>query len=252
MKQNNHQGSFLSMLFIFLLFFFTRSYYSLFSWFILGILLLLAFLKEENRLFAWLMISFFGGSLLLFYADKFIEAYQLKPYYRVIINQLLYIIPILSMCYVIKKFGKKISFFFKMPESVGRKNSLYFIWVLISFGFILFIFTNEIEMDMKLFLSLILFAIIHATIQEVVWRGIWLTQLTVITNQTTSVLFTSIGFALNTTIFGFSIAVFLMYCCMGFIFGLLTIKYKSIFPSVITHTLVLILLFLNGLLQLPI
>jgi uncharacterized protein len=193
MKQNNYQGSFLSMLFIFLLYFFTRSYYSLFSWFILGILLLLAFLKEENRLFTWVVISFFGGSLLLFYADKFIEAYQLKPYYRVIINQLLYIIPILSMCYVIKKFGKKIGFFFKMPEGVGRNNTLYFIWVLISVGFILFIFTNDIEMDMELFLSLILFAIIHATIQEVVWRGIWLTQLTMITNQTSSILFTSIG-----------------------------------------------------------
>lgn len=240
------------MLFILLLYLFTRSYYSLFSWFILGILLLLAFLKEEKRLFAWVMISFFGGSLILFYTDKFIEAYQLKPYYRVIINQLLFIIPILSMCYVIKRFNKNISYYFKMPESVRRKNFLHYIWVLISVGFILLLITNDIEMDLKLFLSLILFAIIHATLQEVIWRGILLTQVTMITNDTSSILFTSIGFAINTTIFGFSTAVFLLYLCLGFLFGFLTTTYKSIFPAIFAHTLVLILLFLNGWLQLPI
>jgi uncharacterized protein len=252
MKQNNYQGFLLSILYIFLLYFFTRSYFSLFSWFILGILLILAFLKEENRLFAWVMISYFGGSLILFYSDKFIEVFQLKPFNRVIINQLLFIIPILSMCYVIKKFDTKISYFCRMPESVGRKNLLHFIWILISVGFILIFITHDIEMDMKLFLSLFLFAIIHAGLQEVFWRGILLTQVTKITNDTSAILFTSIGFAINTTIFGFSTAVFLLYLCLGFLFAFLTTTYKSILPAIFAHTLVLIMFFLQGWLQLPI
>lgn len=252
MKQQNLQGFFLALLFMFLLYFFTRSYYSLFLWLILGILLLLAFLKVENRIFAWLMISFFGGNFILFYTDKFIQVYSFQPYTRVIINQLLFIIPILSMCYVLKKFDKKISAYFNMLVTVRRKQLLPLIIVLVSGGLLLLYCTYEREMDVKMLCLLLLFSIIHSTLQEMIWRGIVLTQLSTMINAASSLLFTSIGFAMNTTIIGFSTTVFLVYLGMGFLLGLLTMTSKSILPAIIVHSFVLVLLFLNGWLQLPV
>lgn len=250
MKQFNYQGYILSILFIVLIYFFTRGYYSLFTWFLLGLFLLLAFLKEENRLFAWVMISFFGGNLILFYTDKFIEGYQYIPFYRVIINQVLFLIPILSICYVIKQFNKKISFFFNKPEVNNTNKPIYIILLLLSVG-VTFIFINNSGSDLNMFLSLFTFSLIHASLQEVMWRGILLSQLIKITNETSAILFTSITFAMNTTIFGFSTAVVLLYLILGFLFALLTIKYKSILPSIFAHSFVLIFFYLNDWLQLP-
>jgi uncharacterized protein len=249
MKQNDYQGIFLSSMFVALVYFFTRNYYSPFFWMILGFLLLLAFLREEKRLFAWVIISFFGGNLIVIYLDKFIEGMIVDPFFRVIMNQILFIIPILSMCYVIKQFNKRISFFFKKPESFSISKFLSIVLVLIFAGFIFLFFIKDV---FNVFFYLVSFSLIHAVVQEVIWRGILLTQMIKITSETTAILFTSMAFAINTTIFGFSPAVFLVYLVLGLIFGFLTTRLQSILPTIVVHTLVLLFCFLNGWIQVPI
>jgi uncharacterized protein len=249
MKQNDYQGFFLSLMFIVLVYFFTRNYYSPFFWMILGVLLLLSFLREENRLFAWVILSFFGGNLIVFYLDKFIEGMIVDPFFQVIMNQILFIIPILSMCYVIKQFNNRVSFFFKRPESFSISKFLSIVLLLIFAGFILLFFIKDV---INVFLYLVSFSLIHAVVQEVIWRGILLTQMIKITSETTAILFTSIAFAVNTTIFGFTPSVFLLSLTLGLIFGFVTTKSKSILPSIVVHTMVLLFSFLNGWIQLPI
>lgn len=246
MKQNDYQGNFLSLLFIVLVYFFTRNYYSPFFWGILGLLLLLVFLKEENRLFAWVVISFFGGNFIVIYLDKFIGGMVEDPFFRVIINQILFTIPILSMCYVIKQFNKRLSFFLKKPESF---SILYIVLLFIITGFLLLYFIKD---GFDVFFSLFTFSLIHATVQEVIWRGILLTQMIKITSETRAILFTSLAFSVNTTLFGFSTAVLLIYLILGWIFGFLTTKYKSILPAILVHWVVLLFSSLNGWIQLPI
>lgn len=249
MKQKNYQGLFLSMLFIVLSYFFTRDYYSPFFWILLCLLLVLLFLREENRLFAWLMISFFGGHLIVIYLDKFIEGMIVGPFFRVMINQILFIVPILSMCYVIIQFNKRISSFLKKPEPFSISKSLYIVLLLLTIGLIfLFILTE----DMNVFLYLISFSLIHAVVQEVTWRGILLTQMINITSRKTAVLLTSIAFSVNTTIFGFAPSIFLLYLTLGLAYGFLTTKYSSILPAIVVHTVVLLFSFFNGWIQLPI
>jgi uncharacterized protein len=246
MKRTFYQGNFLSLLFTVLVYFFTRNYYSPFFWMILGLLLLLAFLREENRVFAWVMISFFGGNLFVTYLDKFIEGLLVEPFFQVIMNQCLFIIPILSMCYVIKQFNERMSFFIKKPEPFSFH---YILLPLIIAGIIFLFFIKD---GINLFLSLFLFSLIHATVQEVIWRGILLTQMIKITTHTTAILFTSVAFALNTTIFGFSPAIILLYLTLGFIFSHITTRFGSILPSIVVHTLLLLFCFLNGWIQLPV
>lgn len=246
MKQNDYQGIFLSMLFIVLVYFFTRNYYSPFFWMILGLFLLLVFFREGNRLFAWVIISFFGGNLMVIYLDKFIEGMIVAPFFRVLMNQLLFIIPILSVCYVIKQFNSRISFFLKKTESFSIR---YIVLLLMIAGCSFLFFIND---GINVFLSLLTFSLLHAIVQEVMWRGILLTQVIKITSEKTAILFTSIAFAVNTTIFGFSPAVLLLYLILGLIFGILTTKLKSILPAIVVHTAVLLFCFLNGWIQLPI
>jgi uncharacterized protein len=249
MKQNDYKGIFLSLLFIVLVYFFTRNYYSPFFWMIFGLLLVLSFLREENRLFAWVIISFFGGNLIVFYLDKFIEGMIIDPFFQVIMNQILFIIPILLMCYVIKQFNNRISFFFKKLEPHGINKWLSIILLSISAGLVFLFVINDV---LSVFLSLVLFSVIHAVVQEVIWRGILLTQMIKITSEITAILFTSIAFGVNTTIFGFAPAVFMVYLTLGILFGFLTTKFKSILPSIVVHTWVLLFCFLNGWIQLPI
>ncbi|MFP7298092.1 CPBP family intramembrane glutamic endopeptidase [Neobacillus niacini] len=251
MKQKNVLGFLLSTLFIVLIYFFTRSYYGQFLWFILGLLLLLAFLKEENRLFAWTIMAFFGGNFILFYTDKFIQGFNLMPFARLMAGQLLCVIPILSMCYVIKTFNKNVSFFLKKPELEHGRRIFYIILAILSVAIIILLLTTARGIDMNIFFALISFTLIHAIGQEVMWRGILLTQFIGITNDIYAILFSSIAFAINTTIFGFSPAVVLFYLFLGILFAILTIKCKSILPSIIAHTMVLIFFYLIDWLQLP-
>lgn len=246
MKQINYQGNYLCLLFIVLVYFFTRNHYSPFFWTILGLFLVLSFLREENRLFAWVIISFFGSNLIVTYLDKFIDGLIEDPFYLVLVNQILFIIPALSMCYVIKQFQKRINFFFNKPESF---RILYSIMLLIAAGLIFFFFVKD---RIDVFLALFTFSLIHAIVHEVIWRGILLTQMIKITSENTAILFTSIAFSVNTTIFGFGPVVFLMYLALGLIFGFFTTKFKSIFPAIVVHTLVLLSSFLVGWIQLPI
>jgi uncharacterized protein len=252
MKADRFQSLSLLLLFNVLIYFFTRNFYSLFFGIMLVLFLLIAFLSEKNRLFVWAMISFFGSNMILVYLDKFIEGFHFGPFSRVMINQILYIIPILMVSYVIKQFKKEISMFFKKPNPSQIKKFPSIILFLASAGFIIFIYKNNVGMDLKLFSMFILFVLIHSILQEVIWRGILLTQMIKITDERTAILLSTTAFALNTTIFGFSFTVFLMYLFLGVIFALLTINYKSIFPAILAHTLLLLLLFLNGWLRLPI
>ncbi|MEH7274221.1 CPBP family intramembrane glutamic endopeptidase [Neobacillus vireti] len=258
MKKNNKQGYYLSILFIVLLYLFTRSFYTPFFLILLSLMLYLAFLKEENRLVAWMIISFFGGNLILFYLDKFIDGIQIDPFHRVIFHQLLFIIPILSICYVINRFNKKIGLFFRRPETwiqrplALKRKYVYIIVLLIFISFLSVVMTLEATFNFHLVISLSLFVFIHAVLQEIMWRGILLTQFMMIANETSAILFTSLAFALNTTIFGFTLVVFILYFIFGLLLGFITSKCKSILPSTIAHALVLILLFIKGFLQLPI
>lgn len=252
MKQNHYLGLFLSILFVVLIYFFTRSYYSPFFWMVLGVFLLLAFLKEENRLFAWVMLSFFGGNFILIYFDKFIQVSMNDPFYRVILNQFLFIIPILSMCYVIKQFNKRINYFFKRPEPLGINKLFSIILLLFTLSFIFIYLKKDGFLELNVFLSLVTFSTIYAVMQEVIWRGILLTQMIKIMSETTAILFSSIAFAVNTTIFGFSPVVILLYLLLGILLGFLTTKFKSILPPIVIHTLLLIFCILNGWIQLPI
>ncbi len=254
MKQMKFEGLFLCLLFLLLTYLFSRSYYSLFFITLFVLLLLLGFFKEKNRLFSWLIISFFIGYLILFYLDVFLDGAHLTPFKQLIVSQLLLIIPIITSCYVIIKFKINISHYFRPPSvnlfrTVPMKIFLL-ILAIICVGSLLVYFNSH--GGSAAFFSLLLFAGTRAFFEEIIWRGILLTHTIKISNVRIGILVTSIGFGINTTMYGFSPFLTLVYTLLGLLLGLLTVKSKSILPAIFTHAFVIILLFIGGYLSIPI
>lgn len=248
MKQRSYQAVFISVVFIISTYFFSRGNFSYFFLLVFGLMLILVFLKEEIRLFAWIMLSFFGGNLIRFYADKFLEVLDVNAFIVLIASQLLLIIPILSISYVIKAFNRQISSFLQKPTK--RIFSILFITFLLMV--IAFVITDESQNSMQIFLSFLLFASIHAALQECIWRGILLNHIINITNQQYGIFIISLAFGIQSTLLGFSIFVFITYSLLGILLGFLTIRTKSILPAIVVHMLVLFLFFLTGILQIHI
>lgn len=240
MKQIKVQGLFISVLFILLTYLFSRGNFSWFFMLVFGLLLLIAFFKEEIRIFVWIILAFFGGNLIIFYADNFLEVFDLQPSSRVMVNQLLFFIPILTISYVIKAFKRKT----KLNVSLDLSH-LFMTIVLVTFVFL-------VIKDVKVTITLLIFAILHAFLQEILWRGLLLDPIIKITNGKLGILILSVAFGLNSTMLGFSPNTFFIYTFLGLLLSTLTIRTRNLLPAIFTHLLALILFFLNGVLPIPI
>ncbi|WP_066254799.1 CPBP family intramembrane glutamic endopeptidase [Neobacillus drentensis] len=263
MKSNNRKGILLSVLFILMSYFFTRGLYSPFFVLLIALLLLVAFFKERMRSFAWMVISFFLGNLLLVYMDTFMESFHFPHYSLVMFSQMLLLIPILLISYVIKKFKQEIIFYFQKPILTGKIQLPFNIAFSLSKFFLILcllsilsiigtLFVKNEDMRLSAVLFILLFASINALLEEVLWRGIFLPKLIAISNHQLGLVVTSIAFGLHTTMFGFSLIISISYMFLGILLGILTIKFKSIFPSVVVHFSVTTLLLISGWMVIPI
>ncbi|WP_186328603.1 CPBP family intramembrane glutamic endopeptidase [Bacillus sp. X1(2014)] len=263
MVQIKQKGLWLSGYFLLMMFLFTRGFYNPFFVLLIGLFLIIVFLKEENRLFGWMIISFFLGNLLLGYMDNFIEGFHFSPFSLIMLSQLLLLIPILMISYVVKQFKQEITSFFHRPIftreiqlpfkidfSFKRFVLIFGLLAVVSIG-ITFLFQVE-KMHWRSFSLILLFASMNALLEEVLWRGILLPKLICITNQLIGIIVTSIAYGINTTMFGFSPIICMIYIFLGFVLGCLTVKTRSVFPAMITHTLVTTLFLINGLMTIPV
>lgn len=254
-------GIFFSLLFIIMIYLFTRSLYSPFFFMLTTIFLLIAFLSEEHRLFAWTITAFFLGHLLLGYMDHFIGSFRFPPFSLLLVSQLLLLIPITMIHFVCKKFKKANYPYFqkpdltkieKLPFSVAWKHLFLLISLLVTLVLIgILVIKSSILPWNYLFLSL-LFSTIHTVLGEVLWRGILLPHVISLTNQSKGILVTGTAFGLNMTIFGFSPLTTISYIFLGFLFGWLTVKSHSIIPSIIVSTLITLLLIISGWVTIPV
>lgn len=263
MERSKQTNRLLCVLFLVMTYLFTRGFYTPFFVSLFALLLLIVFLKEEKRLFAWMIISFFLGNLMLIYMDNFIVSFRLSPYSLVMYSQLLLLIPILIISYVIKQFKQEINPYFQKPNLTGEiqlpfsivfslRNFPLMICLLTTLCTIGLLLIKSEEMKWRTFLLILLFSSINALLEEVLWRGIILAKLITITNERLGIVVTSIAFGLNTTMFGFSLITSIIYIFLGLFFGLLTVKSNSIIPSIIVHTMITLLLIISGWAMIPV
>ncbi|MFL6562192.1 MAG: hypothetical protein ACJ8MO_39595, partial [Bacillus sp. (in: firmicutes)] len=180
MKWMNQKGIWLSGYFLIMMFLFTRGFYTTFFVSLIGLLLLIVSFNEDVRLLAWMIISFFLGNLLLVYTDNFIESFHISPFSLIIVSQLLSLIPILMICYVIKQFKQEINIFINKPNFIGeihlpfrmvfsiRRFTLLFS-ILAVLSVVGTLFLQKEALHWRPFLLILLFSIINAVLEEVLW-----------------------------------------------------------------------------------
>jgi uncharacterized protein len=247
--------------FILMSFLFTRGIYSIFFACLAVLFIFIAFLQEEKRLIGWIMISFFLGNLLVSYIDQFIEVYPLTPVLRIVVSQLFLLLPILLISYVIRKFNKSIGLPLRTPINatfqvtnsvvISLKQVVYILITVLIVSNLVVCTLNADELSSTKIGFILLFSVIHAGLEEYLWRGILTLQFIRMTNERTGMIVSSAAFGLNSTMFGYSLLISLLFFSLGLLLSVLTIKSKSIYPSFIIHCLLLVLLLLTGWVVLP-
>ncbi|UOY94292.1 CPBP family intramembrane metalloprotease [Ectobacillus sp. JY-23] len=114
------------------------------------------------------------------------------------------------------------------------------------FIFLPFILKNEDISHYKVWWLAIAFALINASLEELIWRGILLTRFSTHFGASWGIAITSLGFGLQHYSLGFPWLICLLFSMGGFFYGWITVKAESIYPAVIWHIGLNMLMVLSG------
>lgn len=219
---------------------------------VLALLLCVAFMSEQNRLFIWTIIGFVIGQFVFMYGDRLLIELHLSYPDIFILNRLLLLFPIGFISYVVFKFHKTVISFSLKPFwnltfirignwKLSIKN--FFITIMIiHLIFIIPLFVSTFPINPVLFGKIIIFSIINGVLVEVLWRGILLTRMMNLVGEKFAVLCTSLSCSLAYLFFGFSYTLCLIFFIVGIILGAMTIRSKSLSPAIVWNTVFTILL----------
>ncbi|WP_170289422.1 CPBP family intramembrane glutamic endopeptidase [Metabacillus lacus] len=217
---------------------------------------ILFFTSKEKRFVILLMFSFLISYLLFISINDFVKLMDLSKGTEIILNRLFLVLIILGISGSHLYFNNKVSWFNERPN---WKNSIvlpfhelniFWFWMIgIIINVVIYIFIivqKDIEYIQSLILFGLIFSIMNAVFEEVIWRGILLTALTHQTSTRYAVLLTSIGFGLSHLSIGFSMSLSLLISVAGVIYALITLKTNSIYPSIVFHFIVNIGMVFSG------
>jgi uncharacterized protein len=95
-------------------------------------------------------------------------------------------------------------------------------------------------------IGILLFSVINATLEELIWRGLLLKLISTQLGEKLAVIITSIGFGLQHYSLGFSWLTCLFFTLGGLFYGGITVKSNSILPAIIWHFLLNMLMIVSG------
>jgi uncharacterized protein len=208
--------------------------------------------RSISSLFICLLISLSIYQLF----NQYLVILDMPREVRIIFNRGLLIIIVAGVCVSHWLNGQRISFYFQMPKWNERielplhsmKLSYFMIIVIIvsSSTFLPFILQKQLPFSKSFFLFCFLFSILNATLEEVIWRGILLSNLERYVSVGYALFITSIGFGLLHLIIGIPFFISLCFSLGGLFYGIVVIKTNSIFPSIIFHFVINIGMVLSG------
>lgn len=195
-----------------------------------------AFFREKNRLLVWMIISFSGGLFVFMYLDRISLELTFAHPTRLVLSRFLFLIPILSVYYVIRKFkNKPISFPFKVARTGWNNGFLLLTGLQVTA--LLFYVSKAAPLPFDFLFMAILYSSINTFVIEYLWRGLFLYHLKMVIGQLFAIIFTSLSAAIGYYLFGYSIG----FCCIFFLIGLLlgrfTIQSNSLAPAMLYHFL---------------
>jgi uncharacterized protein len=113
--------------------------------------------------------------------------------------------------------------------------------------FMPFIILNGWSFFREIWVLAIIFSITNAVFEEMIWRGALLSRFSEQLGEKWAVAVTSLGFGLQHYSLGFSWMICIAFSIGGMFYGGITVRSKSIFPSMIWHVTLNLLMVFSGL-----
>ncbi|MEH7247326.1 type II CAAX endopeptidase family protein [Neobacillus niacini] len=213
----------------------------------LGFVILL-FFNKEKRFILSLLLSFLIGFLIFMVSNNFIGTLTISKEMKILLNRLFLIFIIIGMVLNYLIFKKKVSWYNEKPDWKNpivlpfHKINIFWFWIIgiVVNGtvYLFFIVQKDVEYLQSLFLFCLLFSLINAVFEEIIWRGIMLSALKEFTSTGYAIFVTSVGFGLLHLAIGFSIPLSLLISVAGVVYAIITLKTKSIYPSFAFHIVI--------------
>ncbi|MEH7112896.1 type II CAAX endopeptidase family protein [Neobacillus niacini] len=213
----------------------------------LGFVILL-FFNKEKRFILSLLLSFLIGFLIFMVSNNFIGTLTISKEMKILLNRLFLIFIIIGMVLNYLIFKKKVSWYNEKPDWKNpivlpfHKINIFWFWIIgiVVNGtvYLFFILQKDVEYLQSLFLFCLLFSLINAVFEEIIWRGIMLSALKEFTSTGYAIFVTSVGFGLLHLAIGFSIPLSLLISVAGVVYAIITLKTKSIYPSFAFHIVI--------------
>lgn len=219
--------------------------------------LLIIYIKNDKyRSITSIFFSFLVSFLIFQLINIFIGQYDLPKEIRILLNRSLLFVIIVGL-YLNHLFkNKPISFFNHKPQWGNRIDfhfhsiNIFYFWLI---GLIIniaiytpFVFQQGKSNFKTILLFCILFSIINAIFEEIIWRGILFSSLQRYTSILYATIVTSIGFGLYHLAIGIPLMICLLFSLTGVYYVFIVLKTNSIYPAIIFHFVINIGMVLTG------
>ncbi|CAH0305580.1 type II CAAX endopeptidase family protein [Peribacillus sp. Bi134] len=231
--------------------------YRLFVWGLLPLIFLLILYISPNkyRSSVSLFIFFLLGTLVYQLGSSYINEWNISKEMKIIINRCLLMFIMIGTMISLLLSKQKIFFYTLLPDWHRRITMPFhtiklpyflLIGLMVSSTLLIPLFSQEMS-DLKTVLLFgILFAIINATLEEVIWRGIMLSSLKRNVSTFYAVVITSIGFGLLHISIGIPVLISLLFSFGGLFYAIVVLKSDSIYPSIVFHIVINLGMVFNG------
>jgi uncharacterized protein len=224
---------------------------------VIALLLMIHIANGYNRFVISTFIAFLISFFLYQLTNAYVNHFDISRELKVLINRGLLLMIFLGISIVNLLLNKKITFFNHKPKW-NQSMSLPFHTIKLSYfmligltisgiSFLSFLLQQDPSFIKSMLLFAIVFSIINATLEEMIWRGIMLTNLMEHISVRNAVIITSIGFGLLHLVVGISFMVSLLFSIGGLFYGFVVIKTNSIYPAILFHFVVNMGMVLSGL-----
>jgi membrane protease YdiL (CAAX protease family) len=225
------------------------------------LLLLVVFLQEKQRIFVWITIAYFTGELLYLYGNRLLNSLSYHVNVLLMLDKLLLLFPIAIIFYVCLKFKQDVALYFKKPvwnqqvsfslfsNQLFSLSVFHFLLAAISISIIMyipFIIIEQPNIKWPWFFWIFVYAAICSIMEEVLWRGLIMTGMKNLTNESFAIFFSSAAYGFSYIMFGYSLAICMLIALFGCYWGFITSRSGSIIPAMLWHFVFQILMVLSG------
>ncbi|WP_338037044.1 type II CAAX endopeptidase family protein [Metabacillus dongyingensis] len=232
--------------------------FRLFVWGLLPLIFLLLIYISTNkyRSSVSLFIFFLLGTLMFQIGSSYINEWNISVEIKTIINRSLLLFIMVGTVISLMLSKQKIFYFGLLPDWQRRITMPFhtiklpyflLIGLMVSSTILIPLFIHQEMSYLKSILLFgILFAILNATLEEVIWRGIMLSSLKRNVSTFYAVVITSIGFGLLHLAIGIPVIISLLFSFGGLFYAIVVLKTNSIYPSIVFHIVINLGMVFNG------